>query len=439
MGFLDPKPASRAVLDAAYASKSLETAVAGKADASVVAAKLDKTEAAATYATPATVEAQVPPLVSQAMAEDSTIADAGVTAVNNAASGLSLVQSTDPRIPRQATSVDYLYALRDSAGNLTDLAISASDGQFAQFVIDRLTTRIAKAQRTYADTTYKAGATIFPFRADTKRVAGWGSSSMEYAVYPFATLFESKGATYFNGGKAGEWGEHIVARMGAVPALLSVAGGNIPASGPVDVTASNMPIQLNMKTFSGTLNGVAGSLAYATPGKLVFTRTTSGAVTAVTPDTPLLPDAASYRDATVLLWIGKNNIGNQAGADTNVIKLTDAAFDWLAPLAKRALVLGHFADSDTPATGTKRDQILAINTAYANRYGNLYVDVSAYITSPKIWTDMSIAPTQADLDAQAIGNKAPSLSSDNSHFTDAANQAIATNLIAPRLTALGWY
>lgn len=50
-----PGSETAAALSATYAPKSLEATVAGKADASALTAKLDKTEAATTYATPATV------------------------------------------------------------------------------------------------------------------------------------------------------------------------------------------------------------------------------------------------------------------------------------------------------------------------------------------------------------------------------------------------
>lgn len=348
---------------------------------------------------------------------------------------------------------DLLFGLADANGRLTDLAIRASDGQFEDFVIDRLRTRIlagytppappavpAAALRQYADTKYTPGAEIFPVHTDSTRAAGWGSSSMQGMDSRVGAMFAGKGAAYFPGGKGAEWAQHIAARMGAVPALLTVAGGTVPASGAVDVKASNVPVSANLKAYTGTLAGIPGKVAFrvgSDPGTYAFTRTTAGTAVQVPDGTPFIPDAASYRDAVTLLWMGKNNLG-QTGADALVIKLTDTCFDWLAPLATRCLVLGHFVDGNTPADSLERRQIGAVNDAHRARYGRLFVDVSAYLTGNQVWTDTGITPTGQDLAAQAAGNKPPSLSSDNGHLNAAGYDAV-TALLNTRLTELGWY
>lgn len=339
----------------------------------------------------------------------------------------------------------YLFALTDADRRLTDLAIRAEDGQFADFVVERLKARILSGftaaapapPRTYADAPYSKGSDVFPVRANPLLVAGWGSSSMEYANGQISVLFTDKGATWHGGGKAGEFAEHTAARLGSRPALLSVPTGLIPASGPVTVTASNVPTASSLKAFTGTLAGVPGTLA-CDGNRFTFTRTTAGSTVTVDKDAPFITDGTFYRDAVSLLWMGKNNLTNGA-APGHVIGITDDAFNWLAPAQKRALVLGHFVNTGATASDPSRAPITTVNAAHKRRYGRLFIDVSGYITGAQVWADTGITPTAEDLAEQAAGNKPPSLSSDAGHFNYAGALAVANHLIAPRLTELGWY
>ena len=355
-------------------------------------------------------------------------------------------------------SPEYLFAVTDSTRGMTDLVVRASDGQFPEFVVDRLRSRIlagpapsptpeapgtppvASRSRQYADIPYTPGSDLYPVNPDMTRAAGWGSSSMMGLDSRMDTLFATKGAEYYGGGKGAEWCEHTAARMGARPALITVTDGSIPATGTVNISASNMMTATVIRPYTGTLAGVRGTLSFSAgpPVTFTFTREKPGSAVAVSPDTPFIPDAQSYRDAVVLLWIGKNNLGNHNNADQKVIEVTNQCFDWLAPLAKRCLVLGHFVDTDTPAVSTERDQLNAVNSACRARYGRGFVDVASYLTGNQVWADTGITPTAADREKQAAGNKPPSLSADNGHLNAAGYDAI-TSLISARLNELGWY
>ena len=187
----------------------------------------------------------------------------------------------------------YLFAVADQDRNLTDLAIRASDGQFADFVVERLRRRITGG-REYADTVYSRGAELWPVRTDSRRVAGWGSSSMERIDPWFKTLFGSLGAAYYTGGKGAELAEHTAARMGARPALVTIPGG-IPGTGTVDISVSNMQVSSFLRSYTGTLAGVAGTLAHkpngTAAGTFTFSRTTAGSTVSIAPETPFIPDA----------------------------------------------------------------------------------------------------------------------------------------------------
>ena len=281
------------------------------------------------------------------------------------------------------------------------------------------------------------GGAVVPVLPDMTRMAGWGSSTMEYMGAEVAAEMAPLGVAYYNGGDAGVRAEHTLAQLGSHPALITVAGGSIPASGPVDVTASNVRASSLLKAFSGTLAGVAGTLS-STASSLVFTRSADGDPVVVPSGTPFIPTVGpQYRDAVTILNIGKNDIGS-AGADTMIIEKTAEAFAWMSPLVKRIVVIGHAVNRDTAADSPGRTQILNVDRAFAETYKELHFSLQNYMTSPQIWIDAEITPTQADLDAQAMGNKAPSLSLDDLHFNAAGDRAIAKAL-RRFVISRGWY
>lgn len=285
---------------------------------------------------------------------------------------------------------------------------------------------------------YLANGRVLPVIPDKLRIAGWGSSSMERSAGPLRAMAAAFGADYYDGGDSGVRSQHTAAQFGSIPALLTVSGGVIPASGSVTVSSSNMPALDALKPFTGTLNGVHGTLS-STATTLTFARWSSGDPVAVPANSPFVPeDGPRYWDAVNLFWMGKNNL-NGTGAAPLVIEQTDQTYAATTTLIKRALVLGHFVDRDEPAASAERDEIYAVNAAHAALYGAQFVDVQAYVTGSQVWVDMGLSPTQADLANQAIGNIPPSLAADTGHLTPAAYSAIVTHVVRPRLVSLGWY
>lgn len=278
---------------------------------------------------------------------------------------------------------------------------------------------------------------ITPAFPDTRHVTIWGSSSAERIGAALGQALGGTGAAFHNEGKGAETSQHISARLGSAPALLTVAGGSIPASGSVTVTASNMPNSVEMKPFTGTLNGVRGELT-STASVFTFTRGTAGAATAVPSGTAFIPEVGTAaRQHVTLLWGGKNNLSG-AGSAPLVIEQTNKAFEYLSPLVKRALVLGHFVDTAQSLGSTQYTNVNAVNAALADRYGDLFLDVSAYLCSPQLWADTGITPTATDLQQQADGLKPSSVSHDSAHLNAAGYVAVSA-LIRKKLTALGWY
>lgn len=342
-----------------------------------------------------------------------------------------------------AEAPGYLAALTDAGGNLTDLAIRSSDGQFADFVIERLKKRILAgftvpgAASVVLDGAHGSAAedVAVPF-PNMASVSGWGSSSLNLWASRFESLFAEYGAAYFNGATPGETIEHICARLGSHPARLVFPSDTIPASGSVTVTAQNMGPGATMRTFSGTVAGVRGTLS-STATALTFTRSAAGSAAVAIPGSQFVPDVGpAHRADVMVLEMGKNNLNGSSGRAALVNRMFDESVAWLSPQIKRVLVLGSFVNRN--ASAAAKAQVLEVNAHRAARYGNLYIDVQGYVTGSQVWTDTGITPTSADLEQQARGEKPDSLSLDDAHLNP-AGQAAVFALVPPRVAALNWY
>lgn len=291
---------------------------------------------------------------------------------------------------------------------------------------------------------------VQPVLPDMTRMIGWGSSTMQGLHSYMSEVASQLGTTYTNGGKGGERSEHIFARLGSRPMLLAFSDNKLPASGGATVTSSNVTEHVNMASYTGSVRAyddddkeviVFGTMS-STATTFTFTRTGSGGTYRVDPDTPFIPLLGmEFRNAAVIIGgAGKNDFSPIVpGREIQVIERTDAAFEFLAPLTKRCIIMGNFADTNTSEDSLEREQILATNAHQAARYGDLYIDIYGYLTGEQVWLDTGLTPTSDDLAAQAIGNKPPSLSSDNAHMNAAAYEAVAQFLIKPKMVELGWY
>ncbi|WP_314436946.1 SGNH/GDSL hydrolase family protein [Massilia timonae] len=337
-----------------------------------------------------------------------------------------------------------LAGVMDSEGRLTDLVVRDSDGQVPEWVIARWAPRIAEALRNQALSrvtvveSYTPGSDLQPLYPTMTTMAGWGSSSMEGIQAEITNMAVSFGVTnYFNGGRGGEWSTDSCARMGSIPAVLKIAGGSIPASGPVAVTCTNTTLTTALLPYAGTINGVHGTLMVGGGGH-TFTRSVAGNAVQMEGEYSMIPDKGmENRASVVLLWLGKNDLSSGIPA-AEVIARTDHSFEWLAPMVKRCLVIGQFVNGGTPVSSQVRENIYAVNAQQKARYGQFFIDVHELITSPNVWVATGITPTQADLNEQAIGNKPPSLSTDPGHF-NSAGYALVRRAIEARMKALKWY
>jgi hypothetical protein len=369
-------------------------------------------------------------------------------------------------LPKLINAPGILASIVDAANRQTWLTVRPKDGQWPDWVMNQFVDRLAPLlpnnllgapQYRWPDVrgstfaikgkdTYVRGGEVLPVLPNMGRMFGLGSSTMAGFSSNFSTMASGYGATYTNLGKGGELLEHTLARLGSRPALLTFPSNEIPASGSVTVTASNMPASSDLQSYTGTVGfgGVAGTLS-STASTITWTRTTAGSAVTVDPDMPFLPTLGGQCRADVGLFnVGKNSIVSLASGKF-VAEQTDKAFDWMAPHIKRILVIGQFPDGFTSPAGPERQGIDYVNNWQRARYGAQFADLQAYLCSPPVWDHLALVnpgftgPTSDDLAQQAIGNKPPSISADDGHLSADGRTTVRTYFIKPLIDSLGWY
>lgn len=288
---------------------------------------------------------------------------------------------------------------------------------------------------------------VMPVVPDSGKMSAWGSSSFVVAGASanFATLAQELGVTDWNNqGQGGESSFQVAARWGAIPFTLVFPGNVIPASGTVAVTCTQLPSNFCnnfLKTYSGVVGGVAGTLSWSS-ASLQFTRTTDGAAVSLSGGTDFIPAIpASYRDGVVLIWSYKNDMKYSTQTEINMDVIFNnvvKSFAHASTLAKRVLVIGIFNDSSY-TNELYKTRLAEMNSRIKAHFGDLYCDTQDYICSSQIWTDTGITPTADDLAMQASGYKATSLSADSAHLNTTAHKAVVEHVIKPKLISLGWY
>jgi len=353
---------------------------------------------------------------------------------------------------RNIPGYGLVYILPDSAGDerLTELAVRSSDGAFPDWVLSRWADRLAPmlagkidtaSQRPSLAGTWKhPGGDYVPYSIDLRTIVGLGSSSTNRSNAAYTSMATELGSAYVNLGDEGASIQQNAAQIGAVPALLTVSGGIIPASGTVNVTASNMPLNSNMNAFSGTLAGIPGVFAWSTGSTGAFTRSSTGSAVAVTANTPFMPNYSQYRANCIILESGKNDI-NTSRTAALILADTLAIANWFAPFIPRTVVMGHFANGSY--TAGQRQILSAVNAGINSNFGNRAIDQQAWLTSPGIWAQLSadgVTPTAEDLADQANGDVPRQLmTSARDHLTPASYGYRMKYLVKPKLIELGLY
>lgn len=268
----------------------------------------------------------------------------------------------------------------------------------------------------------------------TGPIVGWGSSSMALIGPALDSVLAADDACFVNEGRGGETSHHTAARIGSLPIPVRVEDGLLPTAGTVRLRPTGLDlVAAFLKPFAGRVAGVE-AVVHGTEDGVLLSRTEPGEPVAVDGD-PFLPHlGATWRGADSLLWMGKNDLNRGASA-AEVIARIDATADWLSGGGARVVVIGQFTDNG--AAPRMREQVLAVNAAGSARYGDHYLDVQDYLTSPDLPARTGLDPAPGDHEERRDGNKPPSLSTDPGHLTMNGSLAVARH-IREHLHRLGW-
>lgn len=250
------------------------------------------------------------------------------------------------------------------------------------------------------------------------------------------------GVTVHNESHSGWCGDEINIAIGALPFDVSIVGGTIPASGPVTLTTTQVIGWTgdNTRTFPGTLAGVPGTIRHA--DTLTFTRTTSGTAVTAAGVHRYMPSADKYRNATLGVYIGRNDYSNNiVGTESNVVDHVVAAtrrlVDYLDVDLKAAFVMGTTTTQSETSGTPGHANVLEGNRRLKEIYGPRFLDIRRYLIDKAIY-DLGITPTSGDLTAMNADTLPPSIMADGTHFTKATAGALAQYCIFPFLTTRKW-
>lgn len=282
---------------------------------------------------------------------------------------------------------------------------------------------------------------------DMSTIATWGASDLEFYKAQYDAMAAQLGVVHFSGGNSGAFTDSIWQEQGLFDFEVIFPSGMVPANGnPVPVNIWNLEVRNATRPRPVILDGlgIEGIIDGTTDGN-IFIRT--GVVPGVSVATPangsvkaISLNGIKYADCCQIWCVGRNDIsmyGSHEVAIKTYLDMTIEAFNAHPTVDKKVLVYGYYTFGNATAT-----QIRGIN--YANAYykkcfADRFIDVLGYYMSADVWTHTGITPTAADRTAQAATKMPPSLAMDNTHYSQVANQALITNVVKPRLIALGWF
>lgn len=337
----------------------------------------------------------------------------------------------------------YLWGVCDANGFMTDMCVDDVTGQLPEFVVKRLAPRISSYLPQVGESAWLRNDKYTDSNGDVQRVftdmmswSGWGSSTMD-EWSELGNLARSFGATYYNGGNGATELQHNMAQMGVRPALLLPAGGSIPSSGQVVVACSNVAKNQYFKATAGTLQGIPGTLT-CTSSDWIFTRAQSGTAVTVDSEQPFIPtQGLAHRGDLWLFNEGKNDINNGTPM-AQLLAWHRLAFNWNSAFSKRVIVLTHFGNNGRAGTDHIR-KIEQLNAFIKSTYTDNVFDLQAYLCGQQVWADTGFTPTNSDLQNQAAGCLAATLSRDNDAHMNPTTRAAVAQQIKQKLLTMGWF
>jgi lysophospholipase L1-like esterase len=232
--------------------------------------------------------------------------------------------------------------------------------------------------------------------------------------------------TVFNGGVSGQTSDQIAARQGGAPALLTLPGNTLPASGLVVIQdQSTFPVSAEGPAWiTGTLSGIHGTLSF-NGSNLVFQADQAGTARTVPPQSAFDPDTFGSQSEINVFWMGSNNFSDPAGVKSDIAK----AVAFLS--TGKFIVLGLLNAGSEPRGSAPYDQIIQLNTDLAASYPNNFLDIRAILVA-------SYDPARPQDVADHANDVPPaSLKNDDQHPNE-AGYAIVAQQVAGIIGAKGW-
>lgn len=285
---------------------------------------------------------------------------------------------------------------------------------------------------------YAMGEEAFAAFSSGEAIAAWGDSltagagstggSTGAATYPAVaqTLFSPPRVVHRQA-MGGQTSTQIAARINAVPILVTVVGGEIPASGSVAVGEKSVNVLFNSGAYTGSqrgwLAGVEGVMSTDASGNWSFVRSQPGLPVAA-------PANSRFTCAWGLhlapfeawLWMGRN--GAQAGR--TVAADIDAA---VKSLRHSRYLVGSILPSAADSVPSLAS-LNALNAQLASTYGARFVNVLAALVAGANGSPEDSADV-------AAGYVPRSLRSDHLHLNDGGYARVAAAFHAAH-QAMGW-
>jgi len=321
--------------------------------------------------------------------------------------GLWTTRSTE--FPTSPTGLHYYYEFRQSSSTQND---EGPSGGIATI-----------PPQTAAPIPVVTPATI------PENIALWGDS-LSGGAYRDNVALQLPGREIYMGGVGGQTSTQIAARQGGVVTLLSVVNDTIPATGAVAVTYRSVSPMTSQGggPFSGTLGGVPGSIARATDDSYSFTRTTSGAITQITPSTSFFIDTLGRDSWISVFWMGRNNFSDSVQVKSDIA----SAIAFLKESPKKFVVLSILNSTYEPKGSSGYQVLIGVNADLAALYPSNYIDIRSYLVSQYDPTSaQDISDFQNDLVPTSLRGTDPL-------HINAAGDLLVAKKIAEFFAAKGW-
>ncbi|MGR3822455.1 MAG: hypothetical protein ACU0A5_07750 [Salipiger marinus] len=250
------------------------------------------------------------------------------------------------------------------------------------------------------------------------------------------------GVTSINRGVGGWSVADIATRAGAIQPLVTLTGGELPASGSVAVTAIEPATGWSPyvdTTFFGTILGEPVTMVWDhTAETHTITRDVDGSAIPVPPGTPFISsENATYREYCQTIWVGRNAVTSET-FEEDTLAMVAALVAHLTPLARRFVVIGVTnATSETRGT-TAYDKIVSLNERLAEIYGPYFYDLRRDFINYGL-ARAGIPPTDGDTENIEADAPPPSLMADPTHPTSPTGYNVQRDLVAEWLQAKGWF